>query len=51
MKELIGFVILVWWIAGFVLAKTFWSTVFCIIPPYSFYVVLDFIFTKCGIVQ
>lgn len=40
MFELVmGFVALGFWVFGFVLAKGFWSTFFCIIPFYSYYVV------------
>lgn len=49
MKEIMAFIILVWWISGFVIANTFWSTVFCVFPPYSFYIVLDFLFHKYGV--
>lgn len=29
------------WIFGFILAKGFWSTLFCLIPFYSFYLVIE----------
>lgn len=34
-------VLLILWIAGFVLAKGFWSTFFCIIPFYAWYIVIE----------
>lgn len=37
------------WIAGFVIAKGFWSTFFCIIPFYSWYLIVEMYFTKYGI--
>ena len=35
--------LIVWigWVAGFVLAKGIWQTVFCIIPFYSWYLVIE----------
>jgi hypothetical protein len=29
------------WIAGFVIAKGFWSTLFCLFPPWAFYLVIE----------
>jgi hypothetical protein len=29
------------WIAGFVIAKGFWSTLACLFPPWSFYLVIE----------
>lgn len=29
------------WIAGFVIAKGFWSTVFCVLPFWSYYLVIE----------
>lgn len=34
------------WLLGFVIAKGVWSTIFCIIPFYSWYLVLDFFFNR-----
>jgi len=31
----------VYWIAGFVIAKGVWSTFFCIIPFYAWYLVIE----------
>jgi len=31
------------WMVGFVLAKGFWSTAFCIIPFWSWYLVTEFV--------
>jgi len=41
MRDLIGAIFLILWIAGFVIAKGFWSTVACIFAPYSFYLVIE----------
>ncbi len=30
------------WVFGFVLAKGFWSTVFCIIPFWAFYLTIEY---------
>lgn len=34
------------WLAGFVLAKGFWITFFCIVPFYAYYLVVQFFITK-----
>lgn len=44
----IGFVVLGIWIFGFVLAKGFWPTIFCIIPFYSYYVVGEYFWKLYG---
>jgi len=31
------------WVVGFVLAKGFWSTVLCMVPLWSWYLVADFV--------
>jgi len=49
MKHLIQFILIMIWATGFVLAKGFWSTLFCIIPFYSYYIVIQFIFLLTGI--
>jgi hypothetical protein len=41
MRAITGFILLVSWVAGFVIAKGFWSTVFCIIPLWSWYLVVE----------
>lgn len=40
-----------YWIVGIVIAKGFWSTLFAIIPFYSWYLVVDFYLTKYGFLQ
>lgn len=40
-EQLITIFLLVWWLCGFVVAKGFLSTAFCIFPPYAFYLVID----------
>ncbi len=37
------------WMAGFVLAKGFWSTFFCIIPFYAWYLVVEAYLSKYGL--
>ena len=37
------------WLAGFVIAKGFWSTVFCIIPFYSWYLIVELYLAKYGL--
>lgn len=49
MKELVGFICLLMWIAGAVIAKGFWSAFFCIIPFWSCYLVIEFAFKHWGI--
>jgi hypothetical protein len=39
MANLLGLII---WITGFVISKGFWPTMWCIFPPWSFYVVIEF---------
>jgi len=43
MKDLAYLITCLIWVAGFVIAKGFWSTVFCIVPFWSFYVVIEFV--------
>jgi hypothetical protein len=38
MNYLIGTLL---WIAGFIIAKDFWSTLFCILPFYGWYLVIE----------
>lgn len=41
----------VWWIAGVVLAKGFWMTLFAIcIPFYSWYLVVELLMHKVGMI-
>ena len=47
MKEVIGFVGLLTWLAGVVIAKGFWSTLFAVIIPFwSYYLVAERIVEK-----
>jgi len=47
MKSLTELVFIIWWIAGIVLAKGFWSTLFAVvIPPWSFYLVVEQLVVK-----
>lgn len=41
MNNFLGFICLLLWVCGFVVAKGFWQVVFCIFPPYAFYLVID----------
>ena len=41
MKSIAQLVLWIGWIAGFVLASGFWQTFFCIIPFYSWYLVIE----------
>jgi len=42
MRHIIGFILLVSWIAGIVIAKGFWSTTFAIFMPlWSYYLVVE----------
>lgn len=50
MKYILSFILLVMWIAGFVIAKGFWSTFFCIFAPYSFYLVIEKIMIMYNII-
>ena len=34
------------WLIGFVIAKGFWSTVFCLNPIYSWYLVVEYYWSK-----
>ena len=38
------------WVVGFVLAKGFWSTLACIFPLWSYYIVVEFVLMYFGIV-
>lgn len=39
--SIIKILLLFWWLCGFVVAKGFWATLFCLFPPYSFYLVIE----------
>ncbi len=36
------------WIAGFVIAKGFWSTLACIIPFWAWYITIEHVLSKLG---
>jgi len=47
---LICLLVVALWLAGFVIAKGFWSTLFCFIPFYSWYLVIERIFIVEGLI-
>ncbi len=47
-KIMIVLILFFYWIVGFVLAKGFWSTFFCIIPFYAWYLVAEVYINKFG---
>lgn len=48
--SLFGFIFVVAWIAGLVLAKGFWMTAFALFPPVSFYLVVQRIMQAMSLV-
>jgi len=47
MKTLIELLTIIWWLAGIVLAKGFWSTLFAVVIPFwSFYLVVEQLVVK-----
>lgn len=42
------FVILLTWIAGFVVSKGFWAMAFCVIPFWAWYQLIEFFFKLVG---
>ena len=47
MKYLFQFICLIWWVAGLVVAKGFWSTFFAVICPlWSFYLFAEAVILK-----
>ncbi|AUS01867.1 TMhelix containing protein [Vibrio phage 2.044.O._10N.261.51.B8] len=48
MEAIIEFVLLIAWVSGFVIAKGFWSTLFCFIPFWSYYLVVEKVMTVLG---
>lgn len=50
MKELIYLVFVSAWISGFVIAKGFWSTLFCLFPLWSYYLVAEALLKHFGII-
>lgn len=49
LRYVISLVIGITWIAGFVIAKGFWSTLFCIIPFWSWYLIVELYLAKYGL--
>jgi len=44
------FIVLIWWLAGIVLAKGFWCTLLSIcFPPYPMYLVVEKVMTVYGV--
>ncbi len=42
MRELVGLLIVMLWLAGIVIAKGDWSTLFAVVfPPYAWYLVVE----------
>lgn len=50
MTVIIQFILLLWWVAGFVIAKGFWSTFFCVFAPYAWYLVVEKLLIYCSII-
>ena len=49
-EYLSGFVLLVWWLAGTVIAKGFWSTaIACCFPPWAMYLLVERVLKIAGI--
>ncbi len=40
-EAVISIALLIWWLAGFVVAKGFWSTLACLFPFYAWYLVIQ----------
>ena len=45
----VSVVIVIAWLGGFVLAKGFWSTLFCTIPIYAWYLDVAYLMARYGI--
>lgn len=46
----LGFVLLIWWLAGTVIAKGFWSTaIACCFPPWAMYLLVERLLKIAGI--
>lgn len=41
MKSLVYLTMVISWVAGFIIAKGFWSTLFCFFPLWSYYLVVE----------
>jgi len=51
MKYIAEIILIFMWIAGTVLSKGFWSTLFCIFfPPWAWYIVVEKALTIQGII-
>lgn len=42
--------VVILWVCGFVIAKGFWSTLFCIIPFYAWYLTLERCLKLAGLI-
>lgn len=40
-KSVLGVIAVVFWLAGLVVAKGFWTTAFCYFPPFAWYLVVE----------
>lgn len=51
MRSIVGLILVIWWIAGIVLAKGFWSTFFaCFFIPWAYYLVVELILKFYGVI-
>jgi len=50
MRHLIYFIFTTMWIAGIVIAKGFWSTLFSLIPLWAYYLVIERALQMFGVV-
>ena len=50
MNNILGSFFFIVWVAGFVIAKGFWSTLACIFAPYSWYLVIELVMIKQGVI-
>lgn len=50
MKGVASVVLLFAWIAGFVIAKGFWSTAACLFPLWAYYLVVERLLQMWGVV-
>jgi hypothetical protein len=49
-SKLVSALLVFVWLAGFVLAKGFWSTVACFFPLWAYYLVVERLLTMWGMV-
>lgn len=47
---IVSLILLVAWIAGFVIAKGFWSTFFCWFPFWSYYLVIELLLKRFNLI-